>query len=379
MYAGDQAVLEGGAFETAPEYSEDTFSFLLLGDGGVNNDAQWDVARQMLAHSNGADFVVHVGDVHQDLGDYYDDVYFKPYADLISRVNMFTALGNHDVITDNGGVYLDDFYLPHNNPDSTERYYSFRWGNAYFIALDTNISYDFGSPQHAFLIGALNDPIRLAAEWTFVYMHHPPYVEHEIGYYGADMIHRFLLPVFESKGVDFVMAGHVHCYERGALNGVHYITSGCGGASLRRWRRDYARIEVAESVHHFARIDIRGSILEITAIDRSGRVFDKYVVDKAKPVYAQDVVLPSRPSLASNYPNPFNSYTTIPYELARPGHVNLSVYDLTGRIVSALADGMQPAGRHEVRFNANALPTGTYLYRLLAGAETLMQTMTLVR
>ena len=54
------------------------------------------------------------------------------------------SLGNHDVITDNGGVYLDDFYLPHNNPDSTERYYSFRWANAYFIALDTNGDYSPG-------------------------------------------------------------------------------------------------------------------------------------------------------------------------------------------------------------------------------------------
>ena len=379
VYSGDQAVLEEGTFETAPEHYEDTFSFLLLGDSGVGTDAQWDVARQMEKRSDGADFVVHVGDVHQGLGDYYDGVYFKPYADLITRMNIFTTLGNHDVITDNGGVYLDDFYLPHNNPDSTERYYSFRWANAYFIALDTNQPFSPLSPQYFFLVDALNDPFRLTAGWTFVYMHHPPYVEHEIDPYGAQNIRNFLVPVFEEYGVDLVMTGHVHCYERGRLNGVNYITSGGGGGSLRQWKKNYAHIDVAESVHHFARIDLRGSELEITAIDRSGRVFDKYTINKAEPVYAHDAELPPASLLASNYPNPFNSSTTITYTLDRSGPVELNVYDLTGRVVSILADGVRPAGNHTVRFNADGFPTGTYLYRLRTGTETLTQTMTLVR
>ena len=379
VYSGDQAVLEGGSFETAPEYNDDSFSFLLLGDSGVNTDEQWEVARQMQKHSTGADFVVHVGDVHQDLGDYYDDVFFKPYANLISGLNVFTSLGNHDVITDDGGIYLDDFYLPHNNPDNTERYYSFRWGTAYFIALDTNQPFYPLSPQHSFLVDALNDPMRLMAEWTFVYMHHPPYTEHDIGPYGVRAIRDFLVPVFESHGVDMVMAGHVHCYERGFLNGVYYITSGGGGGSLREWRRDYSHIDIAESLHHFARIDLRGSELEITAIDRHGRVFDKYIIEKAEPLYAQDVELLGAVSLVQNYPNPFNPSTTITYTLDRSGPVEITVYDLTGRLVTTLVDGVQPAGHHEVRFNADGLPTGTYVYRLRAGTETLTRTMILVR
>ena len=89
--------------------------------------------------------------------------------------------------------------------------------------------------------------------------------------------------------------------------------------------------------------------------------------------------LPVSIHLAQNYPNPFNPSTRITYTLDRAGAVELSVYDMTGRVVSSLVDGVQPAGNHEVRFDATGLPTGAYIYRLRAGAETLTRIMTLVR
>ena len=92
-----------------------------------------------------------------------------------------------------------------------------------------------------------------------------------------------------------------------------------------------------------------------------------------------DDTLPAEVSLVQNYPNPFNPSTTLAYTLNRSGQVELSVYDLTGRVVSVLVNGVQPIGKHEVRFNASGLPTGTYIYRLRTGTETLTRTMTLIR
>ncbi|MXW64981.1 MAG: T9SS type A sorting domain-containing protein [Bacteroidetes bacterium SB0662_bin_6] len=89
--------------------------------------------------------------------------------------------------------------------------------------------------------------------------------------------------------------------------------------------------------------------------------------------------LPGGISLSQNYPNPFNPSTTVTYTLDRSDSVELSVYDLTGRVVSTLVDGIQLAGNHEVRFDAGDLPTGTYLYRLRTGTETQTRTMILVR
>ena len=89
--------------------------------------------------------------------------------------------------------------------------------------------------------------------------------------------------------------------------------------------------------------------------------------------------LPTEVSLSQNYPNPFNPQTTIDYALPKAGDVSLVVYDMLGREVDVLLDGPQAAGRHTVRFGANHLPNGTYVYRLVAADKTITRTMVLVK
>ncbi len=81
------------------------------------------------------------------------------------------------------------------------------------------------------------------------------------------------------------------------------------------------------------------------------------------------VALPNTIELAQNYPNPFNSTTEIRYALPAPGHVSLDVFDLLGRHVATLVDGVQTAGRHTASFstageNGLDLTSGVYFYRL---------------
>ena len=99
----------------------------------------------------------------------------------------------------------------------------------------------------------------------------------------------------------------------------------------------------------------------------------------AGPVSAESDELPKGHALLQNYPNPFNPSTTIEYALAAPAHVRLDVFDGQGRSVSVLADGMRPTGSHSVRFDANGLPSGLYVYRLQAGGKTITNKMTLIR
>ena len=94
---------------------------------------------------------------------------------------------------------------------------------------------------------------------------------------------------------------------------------------------------------------------------------------------AESEEIPTELTLMGNYPNPFNPETVINYALPQTSHVRLAVYDMTGKTVTVLVDGVQPQGQHTVRFHADSLPTGTYVYRLTAGAKTLTRTMTLVR
>ena len=96
-------------------------------------------------------------------------------------------------------------------------------------------------------------------------------------------------------------------------------------------------------------------------------------------VGAEDEELPTEVSLAQNYPNPFNPQTTIDYALPQAGDVSLIVYDMLGREVDVLLDGPQAAGRHTVRFGANHLPNGAYVYRLVAADKTITRTMVLLK
>lgn len=68
--------------------------------------------------------------------------------------------------------------------------------------------------------------------------------------------------------------------------------------------------------------------------------------------------------LGQNYPNPFNPATTIRFDVPRSSHVRLSVFDVQGREIAVLVDEVKAVGSHDVTFDAGALSSGVYLYRL---------------
>ena len=83
--------------------------------------------------------------------------------------------------------------------------------------------------------------------------------------------------------------------------------------------------------------------------------------------------------LEPSAPNPFPHATAIRYTLPTAGRVTVEVFDVTGRRVAVLVDGEQPAGRHEVRWDAGGVPGGAYLCRLGFEREVLTRTLVRVR
>lgn len=89
--------------------------------------------------------------------------------------------------------------------------------------------------------------------------------------------------------------------------------------------------------------------------------------------------IPANYSLEQNYPNPFNPSTKINFSIPKSGMVDLRVFDILGREVAALINGMTQAGTHSVEFNASELSSGVYLYTLKAGDFKATKKMLLIK
>ena len=112
-----------------------------------------------------------------------------------------------------------------------------------------------------------------------------------------------------------------------------------------------------------------------TALDEAGFVGDISTVD----VEQAPGEIPAAVALAQNYPNPFNPATNIEFRLDRAQPVRLAVYDLMGREVAVLVDGVQAAGAYRVAFDASKLASGTYVYQLRTQSATVTRAMMLAK
>jgi hypothetical protein len=81
--------------------------------------------------------------------------------------------------------------------------------------------------------------------------------------------------------------------------------------------------------------------------------------------------------LGQNFPNPFSNTTTIQYTLPQAGQVNLSVFDINGRVIKVLVNASNEAGTHAISFSTGSLTKGIYYYRMQAGDFTDVKKMTI--
>jgi hypothetical protein len=97
------------------------------------------------------------------------------------------------------------------------------------------------------------------------------------------------------------------------------------------------------------------------------------------PVVELNYDTPERFALLPAYPNPFNPSTTITYDVAAASEITLNVFDMLGQRIRRLASGSHEPGRYEVEFDATGLPTGLYVYQLVAGSRSETRSMMLLK
>jgi hypothetical protein len=118
-----------------------------------------------------------------------------------------------------------------------------------------------------------------------------------------------------------------------------------------------------------------GRALHALAVDSAGYIFagtDSGVFRISVPgvtgINRRNIGIPVGYALEQNYPNPFNPVTTISYQLPTQSHVTLKIFDVLGREVATLVNGVEEPGYKSVNFNANWLASGVYFCRLIAGS-----------
>jgi hypothetical protein len=128
-----------------------------------------------------------------------------------------------------------------------------------------------------------------------------------------------------------------------------------------------------------------GAILHGRALAVSTNVtLDQNVITNPGPVVATSIERNDEESakfvsLSQNYPNPFNPSTVVGFQLSVAGQTSLKVYDLLGREVAVLVDGPMSAGSHSVTFDASALTSGVYMYRIVSEGVSASRQMILIK
>ncbi|HMB91294.1 MAG TPA: right-handed parallel beta-helix repeat-containing protein, partial [Rhodothermales bacterium] len=118
----------------------------------------------------------------------------------------------------------------------------------------------------------------------------------------------------------------------------------------------------------------------VTATDPATGLFATARVGNGVPVAVEEKTnVPTDFHLAPNYPNPFNPETTIAYTLPQQEHIRLIIYNVLGREVAVLVDGVQPAGTHQAPFDARGFASGIYFYRMTTAHFSQTRTMVLLR
>ncbi|MBL8728472.1 MAG: metallophosphoesterase family protein [Planctomycetes bacterium] len=215
----------------------------VLGDAGTGTPSQLAVRDRFatFAAARPADAILMLGDNAYDSGTdaEYQTGMFDVYRDFLATTFCWSTLGNHDALSattsTQTGVYYDVFDLPQAGeggglPSGTEAYYSFDRGHVHFVCLDSMDS--DRTATGAMMTWLVTDLAATSGRWIVAYFHHPPY---SFGSHDSDDVQdsggrmqdmrQVALPILEAGGVDLVLCGHSHSYERSFLLDGHYGSS----------------------------------------------------------------------------------------------------------------------------------------------------------
>lgn len=424
-------------FKTSPASNEiGAARIWAIGDFGKANQGQIDVMNSYLdfTDTTSTDLLLMLGDnAYNDGTDQeFQDKLFNIYDSILPYMPIFSTPGNHDYNSVNRldppdqhtGPYFDIFDSPINGegggvPSGTELYYSFDYRNIHIISLNSEIqawTTTSSSPMWTWLQQDLQANTK---EWTIVMFHQPPYSK---GSHDSDDIWEIFmismrnngLPILESYGVDLVLCGHSHVYERSMLikdhfnfslffgsgnivdgssgsfaQGEHYVkylNNGnegtvyvvCGNSGSKESNADLdhpAMYAGDDTDYGSVVIDVNGNRLDCRYLQAGGTVLDHFTIikpDGSAPVFA-DANEPDNSSKCDLYPNPSSDRLWLQMDALQPEAIYLTVTDVTGRVVHRFNRQYITEGEQKITLDIQKLPAGSY--NLLIDSEKMHKSM----
>lgn len=270
--------------------------FAVFGDSGADSPGQYRIAE--VIRSAAPDLVLHLGDVAYPSFNVRraDLKCLSVYRAHMATTPYYFVFGNHDLF-EGDKPFLETFYLPTNSVTGTEHFYSFDHGDVHFCglfvpwrsqdALFPAYYLGDGTAQYQWLT---NDLATTVKPWKILFFHvtvntsGPHRFDSDGGVYDRLELQRLLLPLARQYGVQLILSGHDHAFERFVpMNGVHLVVTGGGGFEpYPLVERDPANAQFW-SVLHATLVSVSHDTLRLEALDTNGAVFDAMTIQRSPP------------------------------------------------------------------------------------------------
>lgn len=259
----------------------------VLGDASFGDAATEELVRRMASYN--LDFVIHTGDVVALIDENNGPVeayalkFYKTLSPLLHLAPVYTIIGNHDY--DFPARWRESYFYYYAFPSFPDpqfsssqkqgdnQYYAFAYQGVQFMLLDSQVFFgvEGREAEEAWMAERLADS---RFRFTIPVFHVPPYFSGSVHPDDGLAVRQFWSPLFAAAHTPLALSGHSHHYERLIADGVTYIVSGGGSATLYAPGEILPQSQVFARRTHFVLVEIYADRIELSAISKEGEVLD---------------------------------------------------------------------------------------------------------